>query len=208
MPHIDLIPYPTLVAQRASKTPDRTYATIPKSDKLEDGFRNFTYRELERGMDKMSWWLEEKLEKSIDIDTVAYMGASDMRYVFLYLAAVKTRRKVKSLSFLQAQPQLTSSLVLFPLSQNSKQSHLSLVNATKCRTLLATPDKLYHWHEISAELEDQVILEMPPFDYFVGEDSEPYPFTKTWDEVKYDPIYVAQTSGTTGTPFADLRILF
>jgi acyl-CoA synthetase (AMP-forming)/AMP-acid ligase II len=94
MPDADLKPYPTLIEERSRDTPDRIYAIIPKSTDVQDGYKDFTYKQLAKAVDKMSWWLDQSLGKSVDLDTVAYMGANDLRYTFLYIAAVKTRRKV------------------------------------------------------------------------------------------------------------------
>jgi acyl-CoA synthetase (AMP-forming)/AMP-acid ligase II len=90
-------PYPTLVEERAHDTPDRAFAIIPKTAALEDGYTNLTYAQLERGMDKMSWWLDEQLGSATNFETFAYIGASDHRYTLLCLAATKTGRQVRSL---------------------------------------------------------------------------------------------------------------
>jgi acyl-CoA synthetase (AMP-forming)/AMP-acid ligase II len=99
MPQVDIKPHPTMINERASATPERTYAIIPKSESLQDGFRNFTYKQLARAVDKMSWWLDDNLGKSTNLDTIAYMGPSDLRYTFLYIAALKTHRKVVLIHF-------------------------------------------------------------------------------------------------------------
>ena len=53
-----------------------------------------------------------------------------------------------------------------------------------------------------------MILSMPSFEDFLDKDPvEPYPFSKTWNEIKDDAIYIAQTSGTTGGFFNPCSIL-
>ena len=132
-------------------------------------------------------------------------GASDLRYLFLYVAAIKTRRKVLSTRLLLIYV-LTNLQVLLPLFMNSGQAQLSLLKSTSCRILIASADLLSHWHALSPEVDDFKILTMPPFEHFINDDAvEPYPFTKTWDEIKNDPVYIAQTSGTTG-PFFNAAI--
>jgi hypothetical protein len=61
---------------------------------------------------------------------------------------------------------------------------------------------LPHWYALSPEVDNFKILAMPSIDEF-SDDShvEPYPYTKSWDDIKYDPVYIAQTSGTTGRLF-------
>lgn len=205
MPQVDKKPYPILVEERARETPDRTYAIIPKSDNLQDGFINFTYNQLQKAIDSMSWWLDQNLGESVILETIAYMGASDLRYLFLYVAAIKTRRKVLStLPFLMYG--LITLQILLPLFMNSRQAQLSLLKSTNCQVLIASTDLVPHWNSLSPEVDGFKILTMPPFEHFSNDhDVVPYPFTKTWDEVKHDPIYIAQTSGTTG-PFFNAAI--
>ena len=103
MPPADPEPYPTIVEERAHNMPNRTYAVIPKSASLQDGFTNFSYQQLVKAINKMAWWLDQNVGKSVDLDTLAYVGASDLRYAFLYIAAIKTRHKVElNLSLLRA----------------------------------------------------------------------------------------------------------
>jgi hypothetical protein len=97
----DRKPYPAQIDERAIHTPDRTYAIIAKSNDLDDGYQNFTYKQLARAIHKMSWWLDHTLGKSTSFDTLSYIGASDLRYTILYVAALKTHRQVNIPFFLQ-----------------------------------------------------------------------------------------------------------
>jgi hypothetical protein len=91
----DRKPFPTWVEERAAATPERVFALIPKTDIVKDGYREFTYRELARAVDKLSWFLDQELSTpAVDFDTIAYIGASDLRYTILYIAVQKTRRQV------------------------------------------------------------------------------------------------------------------
>jgi acyl-CoA synthetase (AMP-forming)/AMP-acid ligase II len=94
-------PFPTLVDERAFAHPDKTFAIIPKSGKLEDGFRDLTYAELARAVDKASWWLDEHLGPEANtLEMYVYMGSPDFRYALLMLGAMKTRRQVCDFMFL------------------------------------------------------------------------------------------------------------
>jgi hypothetical protein len=94
----DRKPYPTIVEERAHETPDREYSVIPRTTTLDDGYTNFTYAQLARAVDKMCWWLDENLGKASNFETLAYIGATDQRYTFLYFATYKTRRQVNFLT--------------------------------------------------------------------------------------------------------------
>jgi acyl-CoA synthetase (AMP-forming)/AMP-acid ligase II len=88
-------PFPALIDDRATVHPDKIFAVIPKSGKLEDGFRDLTYAELARAVDKASWWLDENVgPTTTSLDMFAYMGSPDFRYALLMLGAMKTRRQV------------------------------------------------------------------------------------------------------------------
>lgn len=87
-------PFPLLVDRRATNIPDRTFAIIPKTASINDGYREYKYSELAEAVNKMSWWLDSELGKSVNLDTIAYMGPPDLRYTFLVLGAIKTRRSV------------------------------------------------------------------------------------------------------------------
>lgn len=89
-------PFPILVDQRASDTPDRPFAIVPKTANIDDGYREYKYSELSQAVNKMSWWLDQELGKSVNLETIAYMGPPDLRYSFLYLGALKTRRNVSA----------------------------------------------------------------------------------------------------------------
>lgn len=46
---------PELIDQRASVTPDRTFAFLPKGQQLEDGFFPLTYGALANAVNAMAW---------------------------------------------------------------------------------------------------------------------------------------------------------
>ena len=85
---------PGLIDERAKETPKRTYASIPISDDLEDGWHHINYTMLQRAIDRMSWWLDENIPRKGDFDVLTYYGANDLGYPFLAIACQKTRRVV------------------------------------------------------------------------------------------------------------------
>ena len=84
----------------ACKTPERPYAAIPTSSRLEDGFRDITFKDIVHCVDCMCWWLLQHLPPGdISFDTICYLGAADLRYVICFYAAVKCGYKVPLLVF-------------------------------------------------------------------------------------------------------------
>ena len=74
----------------------RVYASVPKSDNLENGFKDVTFVELARAVDKASWWLDSHLGNNHDpFEYFAYLGPRDLRYVVMIIAGIKTGRKVR-----------------------------------------------------------------------------------------------------------------
>lgn len=116
---------PTIIDHNASHNPQKVFASIPvDNNNLSQGFRDITYLELSKAVDKAAFWLEEKLgsvhkattgsegqqgetHKS-KFPTFAFYGTRDLRYSIFAVAAMKTGYKVgeikhfgfpKSLSF-------------------------------------------------------------------------------------------------------------
>lgn len=87
-------PFLTLIDQRAAEDPRTVFAIIPRTETVNDGYRDFTYGELSGAVNRLSWWLDRELGSSANFETIAYIGIPDLRYAFLFAAASKTRRRV------------------------------------------------------------------------------------------------------------------
>ena len=87
---------PHVVDEIARSKPDRLYASFPRSPNLADGFHIVTFRGLAKAANAAAWWLEEKVGRSDDTETLAYMSLSDILYAIMFLASVKCGYKVSS----------------------------------------------------------------------------------------------------------------
>jgi len=89
---------------------------------------------------------------------------------------------------------------MLPAPRNSIDGMLSLFDATNCQCLLrAAPTKTEH---IQSRTHIKVLV-VPELDELLRGDGEAvcsYPFHKTFEEAKFDPVIVLHTSGTTGLP--------
>jgi acyl-CoA synthetase (AMP-forming)/AMP-acid ligase II len=199
----DRKPFPTWIDERAAETPERVFALIPRTNVVKDGYQEFTYRQLARAVDKLSWFLDQELgSPPVDFETIAYMGVSDLRYTILYIAVQKTRRQV-CFSHLDAKyGNLNQDVqVLFPSDQSSRPAHLSLLSATNCKVLIASKEMVGLWENLRPEIDGFKTLTMPNLETFlVDEKVEKYPYTLTWEESKHDPVFIVHTSGSTGRP--------
>ena len=81
----------------AEKNPNRVWASIPRSERLVDGYKDITYRQFADAIDRASWWLESVLGKGVgNFETFAYSGPKDLRYPVLAMAAIKVGKQVST----------------------------------------------------------------------------------------------------------------
>ena len=85
---------PQIVDEYARYEPDRVYASIPNSDSdLSAGYRDVTMAKLASIVNKLCWWIEDAIGLG-SLNTLAYLGPTDIRYAAMFLAAVKCGYKV------------------------------------------------------------------------------------------------------------------
>ena len=65
---------PTWIDEVGRRTPEKSWALIPQSSDLKDGFREYHYRHLVAAIDELAWWIESIIGRSTSFETVAYMG--------------------------------------------------------------------------------------------------------------------------------------
>lgn len=93
-PHFGSRLLPQVVDELARSSPERIYASVPIHSNPLQGLRDVTILELAQAVSHFAWWLDEHLGKSTSFETLAYVGLSDLRYVVVFLAAVKCGYKV------------------------------------------------------------------------------------------------------------------
>lgn len=103
---------PTIIDHNASHNPEKVFASIPvDNNDLSKGFRDITYVELSKAVNKAAFWLEEKLGSAHNdttpssegqqgqtpkssFPTFAFYGTRDLRYSIFAVAAMKAGYKV------------------------------------------------------------------------------------------------------------------
>lgn len=90
---------PTVVDETAKSHPDLPYAHVPISSNVGDGFKSVSFSDLATATNHLAAWISETLGRSTSFETIAYMGPGDLRYVVVFLAAVKCGYKVNTLKF-------------------------------------------------------------------------------------------------------------
>lgn len=66
-----------------------TYAAIPKTSNVKDGYHDVSVACLARCVDFMAKWIEDKFGRSDSFETITYIGLSDLRGPVTLLAAIK-----------------------------------------------------------------------------------------------------------------------
>lgn len=182
---------PVVIDERAHDEPNRPWASIPIDDwELAQGYEDVTYGQLARAIDRLAWLIERSMGgRSAAFETVAYLGVPDIRYHMMEMAACKTGHKV-----------------LFSSQLNTLDVHLSLMRQTGCAALfsavgvrvddiLAGSPGMAHF--VIPDLDELLLLKDEDENESVA---KPYPYTKTYEEAKFDPYLVLHSSGTTAEP--------
>ena len=85
---------PSVLDDLAKNSPDKLFASIPKTSDVTQGFRDITAADFARCVNSTAAWLENKFGRSDDFETITYIGIGDLRGAVVFLAAVKCGYKV------------------------------------------------------------------------------------------------------------------
>ncbi|KAI1126132.1 putative NRPS-like enzyme [Nemania abortiva] len=165
----------------AVKVPNHCLFAYPKDEKPQHGFVEVSAQCFANAVNRTSWYLESLLGTPRDFDIICYMGANDLRYILLMLAAIKVGYKM-----------------LFLSPRNSLDGHLHVIQSTKCHVLIHSRTT-----KINHILDRRALLTciMPELEFLLKNDPVPtYPYTKSFSEACNDPALVLHTTGTTGLP--------
>ncbi|KAI0384450.1 putative NRPS-like enzyme [Hypomontagnella monticulosa] len=177
----DLLPH--IVDRLARDRPDAVYGLWPVAPaSYEAGFRTITYAQLANVVNGLSWWITEQLGPSQCHEVLTYVGPNDVRLTALILAAIKT------------------GYVLFLTSpRNSPAAHRSLFGALKCQNLVTTDPVPPSVTPILEAVKPRK-LTLPGVNELLGEPYPHFPFDKTFEQARWDPLFIVHTSGSTGLP--------
>lgn len=87
---------PSTVDALATDTPNAVWCYYPVSEAAfnQGLFREVSYKHLANAIDRLAWHLDGLLPERVHMNTVAYIGPTDIRYFMLACAACKCRLKV------------------------------------------------------------------------------------------------------------------
>ena len=87
---------------------------------------------------------------------------------------------------------------LLSSTRNSDEAHLSLLDATDCSRFVYTTERSQKANELHQLRPSLDMYELPTVAEMMGTGFAPYPFPKTFDEVKDNTAFIIHSSGTTG----------
>ncbi|KAI1379850.1 putative NRPS-like enzyme [Hypoxylon crocopeplum] len=148
----------------------------------EAGFRKVTYAHLANIVNGLAWWLVDQLGTGQKGEALTYVGPNDVRLTAFVIAAIK------------------SGYVLFLTSpRNSLAAHRALFDVLECKILVTTDPVPPPALSIIDAVKPRV-LTAPSVDELFSKSYPPYVYDKTFEEARWDPLWVIHTSGSTGLP--------
>ena len=85
---------PQLLDEISKTSPNRLYASYPRSVEISQGFRDVAFQDMARAADSFAWWIHNRYGRSDKFESLAYMGIPDLRPPIIFLAAVKCGYKL------------------------------------------------------------------------------------------------------------------
>ncbi|ROV87840.1 hypothetical protein VMCG_10544 [Cytospora schulzeri] len=116
-------------------------------------------------------------------ETITYIGMSDLRGIVTLLAAVKTGYKL-----------------LVPSPRNPPSVNCHLMNQTGSKRLLYAAELAPLLKPLQALVPTASSDAVPSLQVMLDSRPEQFPYTKSFEEARYDPIVVLHSSGSTGLP--------
>ncbi|KAL6399895.1 Carboxylic acid reductase [Ilyonectria robusta] len=168
----------------AASEPSRPFIHTPNTRNPSDGWKPVAYKEMAQAVDSVAWQITEAYGPAWKgtFPTVAYIGPMDVRYVVIVLGCMKAGYQA---------------LLLSP--RNSKEAQQHLLQATDCDIFWNADTFTPMISSWIGERKMQT-LEVPSADIMIAATSPPFPYTRTFEEGRWDPSIVFHTSGSTGLP--------
>ncbi|PFH59853.1 hypothetical protein XA68_11773 [Ophiocordyceps unilateralis] len=175
-----------IVDEVAATDPTRPFVFAPRSNKPEDGWAPITYEQVARAVNHVAHIIAQTVKSGSEeaFPTLAYVGPNDIRYGIIMLACIKAGCKA-----------------LFVAPRNSSEIQQSLLEKTACG---------YFWYAESFHAIVQPWLQLqerpmqvtmvPSPEKWLSSDPAPFPYSRPFDEARFDPLVTLHTSGSTGTP--------
>jgi len=172
----------SLIDYRAKYGHSRPCALIPTSNSLQDGFQEVSFTMLANAINRCAYWLRERLGDGQG-RTVAYVGPTDLRYLILAWAGLKSGYVM----FLPS-PRIPAEVLDILLQRAEATAYLSS-SQPSAPIAAILKNRLIESHCLPslAELLDEKTVESFPYD-------------SSLEYHRHRPFVKLHTSGSTGVP--------
>ncbi|RWA12652.1 hypothetical protein EKO27_g2467 [Xylaria grammica] len=174
---------PTVLDDFATRSPDRVYAAVPKTNDIKDGFRDITFADVARMVNFISWWVEDRFGKSDKFEAIGYIGITDVRGPILFQGLVKSGFKI---------------LLLSP--RNPASTNISLMTQTGCSKLLYASELSPLVDPMRASSLSLHAEAIPLLEDMMASAPKHYPYQKLFEDARDEPAAVLHSSGSTRLP--------
>jgi acyl-coenzyme A synthetase/AMP-(fatty) acid ligase len=84
-----------VIDELAEHRPDQLFCMHPVSSDITQGWRYVSFQVLADSVNCMAQWIEKNIGQSSQSESLAYMGANDIRYATFVFACMKTGHAVR-----------------------------------------------------------------------------------------------------------------
>ncbi|KAM5432753.1 putative NRPS-like protein biosynthetic cluster [Microsporum ferrugineum] len=187
---IPSVPYgkrliPQIMDELAATQPERIIFSLATLSGDSLVFRDITAHAFNKAVDKTAWWLRSQVGKPDSIQPVGYIGPHDLRHVLLTYACVKA-----------------GYAALFLSPKNNTVGALSVLETTKCN-IWVNACEIASEPLVEEILQERpmTLLQLPLLEELLDASStEPFLYSKSFDEAINEPFCFLHTSGSTGVP--------
>ncbi|RFU27752.1 hypothetical protein B7463_g8586, partial [Scytalidium lignicola] len=160
-----------VIEAKALLIPDETYLLYAENSNWEqDGYKTLTWKQFNNAINKAAIWLDEKFSAA---DT-------NNDQIFAYFGPND---------------------MFIPDGRMTHDGTVAILKQLGCKMWITTNDQVDAYKALVSEIPDLELIAVPDLEFFVhSSDIKPYPFSKTWEEIKDGTAWIIHTSGTTGTP--------
>lgn len=191
----------------AQKSPTSLYCIHPTSQASDNEWCRISVYQFSQAVDRLAWWISQKLGQRKEQQVLAYIGTNDLRYGAFMLACMKLGHAVRP--YLVTAVYESSDLVFQALllsTRNSQEAQRHLLHSTKCYILVDGSEKVQLQHQLD-ELESKC-ADIPldrwkidsMWDVFSSNPVPPYPCNLQFSNAEDLPAIIIHSSGTTGNP--------
>ncbi|KAJ6442161.1 L-aminoadipate-semialdehyde dehydrogenase [Purpureocillium lavendulum] len=173
-----------VVDEIAARDPTRPFIFAPVSNKPENGWAPVTFKQLANAVNHVAHIIARDIKPSSSdaFPTLGYVGPSDVHYAIVMLACVKAGCQG-----------------FFISPRNSVEGQLRLLKATNCRNL---------WYAESfrsivqpwIDQREMTATEVPSAVEWLSSEAKMFPYNRSFEEARFEPLCVLHTSGSTGFP--------